>query len=571
MPLLFLFFLLLLTAPLTIYSLKYSGKIYPNIKIAGVDVGGKTPEEASNILSSKISPPGKVNLVAPTETVPLITNDIGLSYDFASSAHRAYLFTRTGNFLADLQQKISLLTTARNFGLSTAFDENSFSKVIAGISDKISQEPVFPSIKIENGTVTVDRGKAGVEVDTESLRAEIGAELAFAQDSDINIPLQKIDPSLTDDEVATAKDRGEKYIGKTLQLKFEFNTDELSDSELAKFIDPKGQFRIDEINKEADKIAGEIERDPQNPKFQFTSGKVSEFQPALDGIKLDREKFSQSITIYLHQIANPDQKNLAFDIPVIKTPPDIATGEINNMGIKELIGRGSSTYYHSIASRVHNIVLAASKINGTLVKPGDTFSFNDTLGDVSKFTGYQEAYIISEGKTVLGDGGGVCQVSTTLFRAALDAGLPIVDRTAHAYRVGYYEQDSPPGLDATVYSPAPDFKFKNDTPASILIEAQADPRNLTLVFELYGTSDGRTSAISKPITSNVTPPPDDLFQDDPTLPAGTIKQIDFKAWGARVTFNYTVARGGEQIYQKTFVSNYQPWQAVYLRGTGPAQ
>ncbi|MEK7112330.1 MAG: VanW family protein, partial [Patescibacteria group bacterium] len=148
---------------------------------------------------------------------------------------------------------------------------------------------------------------------------------------------------------------------------------------------------------------------------------------------------------------------------------------------------------------------------------------------------------------------------------------PIIERRAHSYRVAYYEQDSLPGLDATVYDPTADLKFKNDTPAHILIQPIVDTKKATLVFEIYGTSDGRTSTISKPVVANVVPPPEDLYTDDPTLPAGKIKQIDYKAWGAKVTFNYKVERGGENIYQKTFVSNYRPWQAVYLRGTGPSQ
>ncbi len=192
------------------------------------------------------------------------------------------------------------------------------------------------------------------------------------------------------------------------------------------------------------------------------------------------------------------------------------------------------------------------------------------MGDVSQFTGYQQAYIISGGKTILGDGGGVCQVSTTLFRSLLNAGLPIMERQAHAYRVGYYEQNSPPGLDATVYSPSPDLKFKNDTGNYILIVAKADAKHFSLIFELYGTSDGRTSTVSKPVVTNIVPAPEDVYQDDPTLPIGTVKQIDFKAAGAHVTFNYVVNRGGETIYKKTFISNYRPWQAIYLRGTGPA-
>lgn len=314
------------------------------------------------------------------------------------------------------------------------------------------------------------------------------------------------------------------------------------------------------LNIEISKITSEIDRDPIEAKFTFNNKKVIEFQASSNGLKVNTEETKRNII----------EGKLSFEIPTTIIYPNITTDKINNLGIKELIGRGTSTYFHSIPGRIFNVNLATSRINGTLVKPGDTFSFNQTLGDVSKFTGYQQAYIISEGHTVLGDGGGVCQVSTTLFRAVLNAGLPVTERASHAYRVGYYEQNSPPGFDATVYSPSPDFKFKNDTQEYILIEAKNDPKNYSLAFELYGTNDGRAVTISKPIVSNVIPSLPTVYQDDPTLPAGTLKQTDFAAAGAKVEFTYKVERNGETIYSKKFTSNYQPWAAVYLRGTGSA-
>ena len=167
----------------------------------------------------------------------------------------------------------------------------------------------------------------------------------------------------------------------------------------------------------------------------------------------------------------------------------------------------------------------------------------------------------------MGDGGGVCQVSTTLFRAILNAGLPVVERHAHAYRVGYYEEDSPPGIDATIYSPSVDLKFKNDTNNYILIQSQVDLDNYALNFSLYGTKDGREVSMTTPVVTNQTPPPPDLYQDDPTLPVGTIQQTDFAAWGADVYFTRTVTKDGKVIIYDKFVSNFQPWQAIYLRGT----
>ena len=166
---------------------------------------------------------------------------------------------------------------------------------------------------------------------------------------------------------------------------------------------------------------------------------------------------------------------------------------------------------------------------------------------------------------MLDDGGGVCQDSTTLFRAVLNAGLPVVKRTAHAYRVGYYEQGFPPGLDATVFSPSVDFQFKNDTPSHVLIQAYT--LGNSLYVDLYGTSDGRVSKISTPIVTNQTRPPPELRQDDPTLPKGTVKQVDFSAWGANVTFTRKVERNGEILINETFRSNFRPWQAIFLVGT----
>jgi vancomycin resistance protein YoaR len=556
--------------PFLFYNINFMGRIYPNIYIDGIDVGGDFPEDAVLLLSQKIFPPAEINLVSQTQSFDLKTEDVGLSYDFTKSINRAYNFARTGNFLFDSYTRIQLLFGRKNFGLATNINNVKLASFISVIAGQINVNPIYPSIENVGGIIQINKGVIGSQINSDLLGAVVGRALAFADGSDINIPIQTINPTINSQQIDAAKVRGEKYLGKSLSLKFESQDFNYNESDVLQFLNPAGGYNDTALNKAVLKIAGGINRDPQNSKFEFNGTKVTEFQPALDGISLDADKFKELFTLTLNNLAKSSDKNISFDIPVIKTAPEISIDQVNNLGIKEMIGRGSSTYFHSIPGRIFNVNLAASRINGIVIKPGDTFSFNQTLGDVSKFTGYQQAYIISEGKTILGDGGGVCQVSTTLFRAVLNAGLPVVERTAHAYRVGYYEQDSPPGLDATVYSPSPDLKFKNDTPGYILIEAKNDPKNYSLAFELYGTNDGRISSISKPIVSNFTPALPTVYQDDSTLPVGTLKQTDFAATGAKVTFNYSVTRNGEQIDQKTFVSNYQPWAAIYLRGTRPA-
>lgn len=321
-----------------------------------------------------------------------------------------------------------------------------------------------------------------------------------------------------------------------------------------------------------DELAAQIDIEPENALFEFQKGKVVAFKPAKTGQFVDKNEvlrlFQSKLELLAREATSDSQ--IALPLPVLPKEPSINTEQANNWGITESIGKGESYFRGSIPGRIHNIALAASRINGILIPPGEIFSFNKALGDISAATGYKQAYVIKQGRTVLDDGGGVCQVSTTLFRAALNSGLPISERHAHSYRVGYYEQNGwKPGFDATVYAPNYDLKIKNDTPTYILIQAGTDTKNSKLTFELYGKKDGRTVELSPVKLWDFKPAPPDLYQDDPTLPTGTVKQVDWANPGVKATFDYAVKREGEEIFKKTFFSNFVPWQAVYLRGTGP--
>jgi len=304
----------------------------------------------------------------------------------------------------------------------------------------------------------------------------------------------------------------------------------------------------------------------KNALFKFENDRVVSFAQEEKGNRIHSSRLLTDIDQSIRSLKY-QQMNFTFTLTEEPVNPEIILSQANGYGIEEEIGKGVSNYSHSIPGRIHNVILAASKFNGVLIPKGKIFSFNDTIGDISAQTGYQPAYIIKEGKTVLGDGGGVCQVSTTLFRAALNAGLPIVERYPHAYRVSYYENDSKPGLDATVFAPSVDLKIENNTDAAILIQTAADQENMILTFNLYGKKDSRKIELSTPVLFDVGPPPDPLYQDDPTLKRGEVKQIDFAAWGGKATFNYKVTRGNEVLFEKQFFSVYRPWRAVFLVGT----
>jgi len=332
-------------------------------------------------------------------------------------------------------------------------------------------------------------------------------------------------------------------------------------------LSPYFRWKTDNIDETISNLSANIDIPVEDALFQFNDGRVTAFRPSHNGRRLNIDTTKKRFEEAVSSLPYAPSYYLVINLPVETVVPTVTTDKVNSFGIKELIGRGYSEFHGSIPGRIHNVELAASRINGVLIAPGETLSFVNTIGDISAATGYQSAYIIKDGRTVLGDGGGVCQVSTTLFRAALDAGLPIPDRHAHAYRVHYYEEAGyKAGIDATVFSPSVDLKITNDTPTHILIQTKTDTKNLSLTFELYGTRDGRIAEIYNHVVGGEIPPPPALYQDDPTLAPGVVRQVDFSAWGARASFGYRVKRAGQVLQDTTFTSVYRPWQAVFLKG-----
>jgi len=551
------------------YNLIFWDKIFPGIFIAGQYVGGKGVDEAELLIAQNLPPQSEIHLTYQEQTFNIPTQDLGIETNYKESAEAAYNLGREKNLIISLYQRIVAPLKTVNIGFALKLDEETLNKNLGVIAEEVSQDPIYPSIKLVNNEILVEKGSPGSELDVDALRNKIKESLSFHKNEPLVLIVNKIDPSIGNEEANRLKLRAQKLIGKKVVLSSNQEIFELNDEKLLETLNSTGGYKKEIVEAEILKIATSVNREPQNPTFIFEGGRVNEFSPAQDGFKVKEEELTQKISQGLIDLEGSEETKITIEIPLEITSPKIKTGDVNNLGIKELIGHGSSNFRGSITNRIFNIGHASSKFKGVLIPPGQTFSFNEVLGDVSSLTGYKQAFVIKDGKTVLGDGGGVCQVSSTFFRAALSAGLPIIERRAHSYRVGYYEQGYPPGLDATVYFPTTDLKVLNDTSGHILIQPVFDSKMATLTFEFYGTSDGRVAKTTKPVVSGVTPPPEDLYVDDPTLPSGQVKQIDFKAWGAKVTFDYSVERNGEIIYEKTFVSSYRPWQAVFLKGTGP--
>lgn len=241
------------------------------------------------------------------------------------------------------------------------------------------------------------------------------------------------------------------------------------------------------------KLKDETRVNPKNAKLAFEGDKVSAFSVNKNGYELLDQESRENIIKDLQE--DPYKKDLNLPTKVLE--PEITSTNLDKYGIEELIGRGTSNFRGSPKNRIHNINVGASKFNGVLIKPGEEFSFVKTLGPVDKSTGYLPELVIKVDKTIPEYGGGMCQVSTTCFRAALNAGLKITARTNHAYPVQYY---APQGTDATVYIPNPDLRFMNDTPGYILMQTHIE--GTQLAFDFYGTSDGRQAKLVGPTVTS---------------------------------------------------------------------
>ncbi len=233
-------------------------------------------------------------------------------------------------------------------------------------------------------------------------------------------------------------------------------------------------------------VATDIE--PVDAKFEFgTDNKATVFRQSVQGKKLNIAKSAAAIMNAL--VENKPSAQLVVDI----IEPEVTLEKINNLGIKTLLARGESDFVGSHDARIHNIKTGVAKFNGSIIKPGEEFSFNKILGNVDGTTGYQYELVIKNGQTIPEYGGGLCQLSTTVFRAAILAGLPITERRPHAYPVKYY---NPQGFDATIYPGVSDLKFVNNTDSHMLMQIKIE--GTKLIVGLYGSGDGRQISMNGP-------------------------------------------------------------------------
>lgn len=570
------------------YQLLYAGRIFPGVTVAGMDLSGLTPSDAAVKLSQTLAYPnsGKVLFRDGEKAWVATPAQLGMVFDPSASAMTAYRLGRSGGLFGALSDQVRARGGGVNVPPAIVFDQRVAFQYLSQIATQINQPLTEASLKLEGTNVVSQPGQVGRELKIDATLIYLGAQLQTFSDGEVPLVVQEVQPQVLD--ISGQAEAARQILSQPLTLvmpnaaegdpgPYIYNPEVVANLLTVQRVpNDGGQTGVQVILSPTGlrdllvPVKDHVDRLPSNAKFIFNdeTRQLDLMEGSTEGRELD---VMASITAINEAIARGEH---TVALVVNEAQPEIAgTATAEELGIRELVSSQTTYFYGSSPERIQNIQAASERYHGVLVAPGETFSMGQYLGDVSLENGFAEALIIYGGRTIKGVGGGVCQVSTTLFRAVFFGGYPIVERYSHAYRVSYYEMTASggvdpsfAGMDATVYFPLVDFKFTNDTPYWLLMETYVNVSARTLTWKFYSTSDGRSVTWETTGPTNVVSAPEPLFEVNQELRKNEMKQVDWAANGADVTVTRTVWRDGSVYFQDDITTHYEPWQAVCQYG-----
>lgn len=567
------------------YNSLYSNKIYPNVLIGDIDVGGMEKSQAQEVLNYKINAIQNkdINIHYNEKNWVIDPVDFSLNYNLPETIQAVYEIGRKDSIFSNSFNKIKLLFVPTKVKMSFSYDKNKFDDLFTKIAQEVNKNEIDASCQIVDEQVVLNSEQIGQEIRLPDLKNNFIDLIAYLnEDRVLDLPINEIEPKIKIEDVNFAKNQAEIILGQKVYLKNEAKDTEITKSDISKWIEfiayfdnSSNNYKLKTVlNEEKIKfyiynLAKNINQNPKDAKLTISDGKVSVFQLSQDGYKLNQEETLSLIVNALYSNVagfSTDEGNLDLtkdiDLPVDIKKPEISADNLDDLGIKTKISTATTSFVKSPNNRKHNIKIGADIFHGVLIKPDEVFSFNKTLGRVSAAQGFLPELVIKEDRTEPELGGGLCQVSTTIFRTALNAGLPVTERTNHKYRVSYYEP--PVGLDATIYLPSPDLKFKNNTGKYILVQSSVSGSSIT--FDFYGTLDGRTVSISDPELYDHTSPGPTRYIDNPNMAPGSEKYLEKAHPGVKAKIHYQVKKNDQVMHEQTFYSHYKAWSAVIERG-----
>ncbi len=572
-----------------IWQNNYRGRFYPGERIGNISLSGKTKEEVNKAMEERIQAINKAGLSfkynQQSEKLDLdvISFDSDLvrpTLSFNSEALLATIF-RADDRNSFTDYLLSLFTSQahKTYIPLYSLDEEAIKSFLNDNFKDLNIAPMNAYFSLaENNPkteITANQERPGKGIDYDRVFSDVRNSLINLDPPVVTIKTVSLYPEIRQADLIDMEKEAQKIIshgGLAISLDESNNS-----SSTVKYwkIDPNRLATWISLTKNSDsaaisldqekikayitaEIAPDVNEEAVLPRFEIKNGKVSSWQTGKNGREIDLEASAQAITKNLLN----GQTNTSL---IIKEVTEQNIKVDNNLQIKELLGTGYSKFAGSPTNRRKNIKTGANALHGILIKPNEEFSLIKTLGAIDASTGYLPELVIKGNKTVPEFGGGLCQIGTTVFRAALSSGLPITMRQNHSYRVSYYE---PAGTDATIYDPKPDLRFINDTGNYILIQARIVKDDL--YFDFWGTKDGRIATTTYPTIYNIVKPAPTKMVETTDLKPGEKKCTESSHNGADAFFDYKVIYPAGStttpVQERRFTSHYVPWQGVCLIG-----
>ncbi|PWB38783.1 MAG: hypothetical protein C3F02_01685 [Parcubacteria group bacterium] len=556
----------------------YVDKFLRGTRVAGVDISGLSLEDAKAKIDKRLDFVRRRGFVYRSEVKTVTINPNLQAVDSPDASYElvrwdvdgtlGYIlsFEQTKNPMA-LWKKIKILAQGENFPLGYDWHRARQAEILQqNFSDTLIAEE-DATFEFVGDSLKINTEKSGQSINFKKALDDTQRIIERLDNTDIDVQIINAYPTVSAAMIRSLQSQIESFIGQG-DLTLLYNDQKWtvpattwrqwlvvradSNRPLLGFAEDAFKDYLERNN-----IKSVVEKPVQEAKFQLADNRVTEFVASQDGRSLD---WAENINrLEKLKVANPP---LSIDLAVTIVKSTLQNQDVNQLGIVGLLGTGTSDFKGSPPNRIHNIEIGAKTLNGILITPEEEFSLLKALGEVDGEHGYLQELVIKGNKTIPEFGGGLCQIGTTVFRGALASGLPILERRNHSYRVRYYE---PAGMDATIYNPWPDLKFKNDTGKYILIQTRIE--GTKLYFDFWGTADGRIAQTTEPVIYNIVVPPEKKIVKTIDLPVGKTKCTESAHNGADAKFTYTVQYPGEnEPREEIFYSHYVPWQEVCLLG-----
>jgi vancomycin resistance protein YoaR len=567
------------------------GRIYPGVKVAGVSVGGLTPQAAAAKLEKALRPRIglPVTVVGSAGSWEVASDKVGAAVDSTGTVVRALGVTRT-DFAAAVVTRARALIGALDLTATVKADPEKLATLLDEIDDSVATPAKDANIVVEGLEPRLVPAVFGSGV----ARATFGPRLlaAFASDDrEITLDIESVPSHVSDEDAKGALEDARKMLSGPAVVSWEQKNWTFEPKTIAGWMTfrsvpfasagASGSIAATSPGSPESTVVGSMERMVLRAGLDSTevSGSV---MPLTGGVGRPavNAKFvveGGRVTVSGGEVGlGPDIAGLTSDLErvLVEGParkatlrlatlePELTAEKAKEMGIVERISTYTTTFIASQKSRVNNIHLLADALNDKLVPPGGTFDFNQTVGQRTAAKGYQEAPAIVNGRLVPQVGGGICQIGTTFFNTVFFSGLPVIERKNHSFYISHY----PKGRDCTVTWGGPNLRWKNDTPYWVLVKTSYTKSSVTV--SLYGTDPGYDVAYTTSAFSNVRPHTIEEVVD-PTLTTGIRVMEEGGVDGALCTVVRTVTKAGVVVRTDTFVSNYKPKVEIVRVGSKP--